>query len=475
MRYSYNPKRLCCIITGFMAICYIIFFSNLAIRNFNNFDPACYQIGFVSYSAWNFFTHGSFRVYAAMLPMLPILCLFLPIISLGFFMPPRPEILLILQNTLIILTIIPLYRLANHVLKSHLMALVFSLTFFLHPIVHFTSISGFTPEIIGLPSLMFAFYYFEKGNLNKSLIFVLLSSACRISILIMNLLWGLYIFFSGKNKKFGKTVFLITAAWLLLSLTVLFFLGQSQSLRDLLHLEQYGNSFQGAIQKLSNTPSILLQNALKKENLNILLNIFGPFVFTPLLKPILLLPLTFSLIYIFFLHNNTAELCFILPFVYLSAIYGAKKVIAWSRYKQKFKHILAVSLIVFSLISHYYLHLPWHSPIPLSKNANLGYYKLTKHNELGHKFLKLIPQKASVIAQYPLDQHLTYRTKLDILNQETVKNEWEFIFLDISAPPNFLTPPDYKSIVEHLLRNNLYQTVAQQEGWLLLKRVHPDQ
>lgn|GEM_PF-4380780 len=475
MRCSYNPEQFHYIITGFISISYIIYFSTLALCKFNNFDPSCYQIGWISYSAWNFFTHGSFQFYTALLPKLPMLSFFMPINFLCFFLPPSPEILLILQNILIILTVIPLYMLVNHILKSRSMALVFSLTFFLHPIVHLASVSGFTPEIIALPLLMFAFYYFEKGNLNKSLIFALLSSICRISILIMVLVWGLYIFFSGKNKKFGKTVFFITFTWLFSSLTLFFFLGQHQSLGDLLHLEQYGNSLQDAIQKLSNTPSILFQNALRKENLNILLDVFLPFVFTPLLQPILLVPLTFSFTYIFFLHNNTAELCFILPFVYLSAIYGTKKVMAWSQHKQKLKYTLAVSLIIFSLISFYYLHLPWHDSIPLSKNTNWAYYKLTRHNELGHKFLKLIPQKASVIAQYPFDQHLTYRAKLDILNRETVKNDWEFIFLDISAPPNFLTPPDYRSIVERLLRNNLYQTVAQQEGWLLLKRVHPGQ
>lgn len=475
MRCPYNPKQFYYIITGFASISYIIYFSTLAICKFNNFDPSCYQIGWISYSAWNFFTHGSFQFYTMILPKLPMLSFFMPIFFLCFFLPPSPEILMILQNTIIIFTVIPLYLLVNHLLKSRSMALVFSLTFFLHPIVHLASVSGFTPEIIALPLLMFAFYYFEKGNLNKSLIFILLSSTCRISILIMSLLWGLYLFFSGKNKKFGKIVFFITLAWLLSSLTLLFFLGHRQSLGDLLHLEQYGNNLQNSIQKLSNTPSILLQNALSKKNLDILLNVLLPFAFTPLLQPILLVPLTFSFAYIFFLHNNTAELCFILPFIYLSAIYGVKKILNWTQHKQKLKYTLAVFLIIFSLISFYYLRLPWHGSIPLSKNTSWDYYKITKHNKLGHEFLKLIPQKASVIAQYPFDQHLTFRTKLDIFNKETVKNNWEFILLDISAPSNFLTPPDYKSIVEHLLKNNSYQTVAQREGWLLLKRVNLDQ
>lgn len=60
----------------------------------------------------------------------------------------------------------------------------------------------------------------------------------------------------------------------------------------------------------------------------------------------------------------------------------------------------------------------------------------------------------------PLFDTSLVRPGLDILNQETVKNYLEFIFLDIPAPPNLLTPLNHKSMVEHLLRNNSYQTVA---------------
>ena len=475
LKYSTLLSYFSRILIFSLSLFYIILFSILQICKFNNFEPSCYLVGWISYSAWNLFAHGSFQILPAILPKLSIFFLFMPLNLFCFFLPPAPEILLILQNIIIMLTVIPLYLLANYLLKSRALAFALSLTFLLNPIIHFASISGFTLEIVALPSLMFAFYYLEKGNLNKAFVFVILASMCRISVLIMNLLWGLCIFFTGKNRKFGKDVFLVNFIWLLSSLIIFFFLKQHPILRELFHLEQYGDNLQGVIQKLLNSPSILLDHALNRENLYILLNISLPLAFTPLLRPIILLPLVFSFTYILFLHNNTPELCFILPFIYLSAIYGAKKIIAWKPNKQKLKYTLTVSLIVLSLISHYYLHLPWHSPIPFSKDANWGYYRLTKHNEVGHKFLKLIPQEASVLAQHPLEQYLYRRTKLDMLTRGSTEKDWEYIFLDTSAPPNYLTPPDYKSIVRRLLENNLFQVLARRDGWLLLKRTQSEQ
>lgn len=473
-RHSKNSDYFLKIFLFLFSLIYIIIFSILQISKFNNFDPSCYQIGWISYSAWNFFNHGTFQLQYNVIKKLPDFIFFMPVNFFIFFMPPYTEILLILQNIIIILTIIPIYLLANHILKNAYMVLALTLSFLLHPIIHFASISGFSPEIIALPALMFAFYYFEKGNFTKSLIFIILSNICRISVLFMILLWSLCLFFSKKNKKYAKTVFLTNFIWLSSFLIFLFLLKYQENLQGLLHLELYGKNLQETTHKLLNTPFIFFHNLVDNKNLYILLNILIPLVFLPLLSPFSLVPLFFSLIYIFLIHNNTAELCFIIPFIYLSAIYGAKKFITWAQYKQKFIIAFFACMTISSFISHYYLHLPWHTPIPFSKNADWGSYRLTKHNEIGHKLLKLIPQKASVLAQYPLDQHLTYRTKLDRLNQETVKNDWDFVFLDTSSPSNFLTPPDYNFMVEHFLANNSYRIVFNHDGWLLLKKEYPD-
>jgi uncharacterized membrane protein len=459
------PVFLCIV-----AVLCIVYFSILKIHKFNNFDPTCYHIGWISHSSWKLFTEGLFEFPRILLSKTPVIFL-APIILFAFFLPPYPELLLILQAILMTFAVFPLFLLANQILKSRLLALAFSISYLLHPFTHFGIMSGFCPDIILLPAIFFAIYFLEKGTFGKSLLFIVLANISRISMVAINMLWGLCLIFSKKNKRYGKIIFLFNLAWIAFITVCVFFLKTSTHLISLFHLEQYGNSFSGAIQTIFRIP-ILVQNLLKKENLIILSNVYIPFSFMPLFQPLFLLPLIFSFGYIFFVHNDTSELCFILPFIYLSAIYGSEKFINLLKYKNM-KYILSGLILILSVISHHYLHLPWQDtrgPIFLSMGSDHNYYKITEHSKIGHKFLKMIPKTASVIAQYPLNQHLARRSRLDLFSRKFEDENWEYIFLDVSAPPNFMSPPNYRQKVSSLLTGDIYGVMAYEDGWLLLKR-----
>ncbi len=461
----------------FISVFFIIVFSILQIYKFNNFEPTCYHVGWISHLSWKFFTERSFEFNQMFFSVAPApVFLLVPSLFLCFFLPPFPEILLVLHTVLIIFSVLPLYLLAKRQLKSNILALAFSLSYLFHPFLHFGLMSGFTPEMIILSSLFFCFYYFEKGIFKKALFFLLIANLGRITIVIMNMLWGLCLMVLKKNKKYGRMIFLINIIWLIVVIIWLFSINKVGLFLRAVHLEAYGDTLSIVIQAVFKNHFIFIENLFKRGNLIIFLNLFIPLAFLPLFSPLFLLPVIVSLGRIFFIHNDTAELCFILPYIYLSAIYGLEKFLILTKYKNRLKFIFAGSIIILSGFSYYYLHLPWQAtqgPIPLAKGFNFNYYKINRHNKKGHEFLKLIPKESSVLAQYPLIQYLSLRKQLGILKPEFINNDWEYIFLDISVPQNLYPMPNYKQSIENILQGNSYGVFEYDDGWLLLKKGYP--
>ncbi len=461
----------------FISTLFIIGFSILKICKFNNFEHTCYQVDWISHVSWKFFTEGHLEINQIFFSIVSAhIFLLMPVFLLSFFLPPFPQILLVLHTVLMISSVLPLYLLTKQQLKSNILALAFSVSYLFHPFLHFGLMSGFTPEMIILPSLFFSFYYFEKGILKKSLMFLIISNLGRISIVIMNMLWGLCLMILKKNRKYGRIIFLINLIWLSLVIIYLFFTNKVDWFLTVLRFEAYGDNLNTVIQTILKNNFILIQKLFKRENLIIFLNLFIPLAFLPLFRPLLLLSVIVSLGRIFFLNNDTADVCFILPYIYLSAIYGLEKLINLTKYNNRLKFIFAGLIIILSGFSSYYLHLPSQAtqgPIPLSKGFNLNYYKINRHNKKGRDFLKLIPKDASVLAQHPFIQHITRRKRLGSLNQGFNNKDWEYIVFDIAVPQKLFPPPNYKKNIENILRGNIYGVFEYDDGWLLLKKGYP--
>ncbi len=480
MQNPVQPRRLNNFVKKllfFISVFFIIVFSILQICKYNNFEHTCYQVDWISHVSWKFFTEGHLEINQLFFSIVPAhIFLLMPVFFLSFFLPPFPEILLVLHTVLMISSVLPLYLLTKQQLKSDILALAFSVSYLFHPFLHFGLMSGFTPEMIIFPCLFFSFYYFERGVPKKSLIFLIISNLGRISIVIMNMLWGLCLIVLKKNRKYGRVIFLTNLIWISLVIICLFFTHKVNWFLTVLRFEAYGDNLNTVIQTIFRNHFILIQKLLRRENLTIFLNLFIPLAFLPLFRPLFLLPVIVSLGRIFFLNNDTADVCFILPYIYLSAIYGLEKFISLTKYNNRLKFFFAGLIIILSGLSCYYLHLPLQAtcgPIPLTKGFNSTYYKISGHSKKGHEFLKLIPKDASILAQHPFIQHITRRKRLGTLNQGFNNKDWEYIILDISVPQKLFPPPNYKQNIENILQGNSYGVFEYDDGWLLLKKEYP--
>ena len=112
------------------------------------------------WKAWSHFgTHNS-----------PILFLLLPIYALF----PSPYTLVLLQDLVVPLSVLTLFKFSKYVLKDEKKAVIISVAFLLNPITHGIVRYEFRPEVIAVP-LMFLFaYYIAKNETKKSLLVAIL-------------------------------------------------------------------------------------------------------------------------------------------------------------------------------------------------------------------------------------------------------------------------------------------------------------
>lgn len=111
--------------------------------------------------------------------------------------------------------------------------------------------------------------------------------------------------------------------------------------------------------------------------------------------------------------------------------------------------------------------------MPFTRDFNFKFYRPTEHTNIGHKFLKMIPDEASCITSPSLAIHLGRCKFLSLFAREvlSIRYDWDYIFLDLSNTELYhIEKNEFLSQLNKFLADNMYGTVAFEDGWLLLKK-----
>jgi hypothetical protein len=215
-----------------------------------------------------------------------------------------------------------------------------------------------------------------------------------------------------------------------------------------------------------------------------LLLLFLPLGFTPLLYPIFLVPILPALGFVILHSVKSGIIIPILAPVYLAGIYGIARFADTTKAKLagptnkiaknlagNIESVIAVLLLSAGFLSSYYLSDYLLSdarlgPLPFSKNFNIEYYRIKPRSLTGHKVYKLIPPESSCLTLPTLFNYLSNQKRLgkfpDLLN---ASNAWEYIFLDILQMDR-----DLLKRLKDILEKGDYGVLAYRQDWLLLKR-----
>ncbi len=405
----------------------------------------------------------------------------------------KPQALLWFQSSFMSIGAVFVYLLSRGIVKSRILSFALSVAYLLHPVVTTGSLLGYMPLAIGLLFLLGMFLSLEKGSIFWFSIFLVLSNAAKIDVVVINLLFSLVLYFLRGQKKFARVAFFICASWLII-IAVLVLLYLSIAKKDfpfgLLHLGQYNDNF------------LLVLNSIKADPLAVLRNIFNPFNMLPsvffgfpfifaFLSPLRLIPLIPETLFLLLRNHHSTGHFMLLAFTIYAGLFGIKKfldfltgiiprrnaVTAEVRYAL-LANLFAVIVLVKVCFLHY-LCLPKSTfaggdlEIPFNRDFSLGSLVETQHVSIGKEMLKKIPPGAACLTMQSLAPHLSQCGSLGDLSNWLIKDDvsWEYIFLDLSRDDFYpVSRAEFIPRLKGLMNNSGYTTLDFKDSWIILQK-----
>lgn len=366
----------------FSVFIYIFYFSYLTILRYSTLYSSYYDLGIMNQATYNSYlaiknndlsrflemtdTEGDFQIKRMAIHN----DVFLGLISPLYFLFPGPPTLLVLQTVVLGLGALAVFGIAKIVFdkKSYSSALgyVFSLSYLLYTPMQRANIFDFHSVTLTTSFLIFMFYFWLKKNRFLATIFFLLCLTTKEQVGLTTFLFGLYMVIDLIRKRgyvkitkefrqylWSIVISLISIIWVVLSIFVIipYFRGKHH-----FALEYYYN---WDIIKVILNPEIHFYVFM----------LLGPLAFLSIFSPLLLLiSLPDFVINTFSSNGNMHNVIYhytsvIQPFIFISAIYGAKKLI--DKKIIDYKRISVVLLTCAILFSYF------KGPLPLSREQEV--------------------------------------------------------------------------------------------------------
>ncbi|MDP8255070.1 MAG: DUF2079 domain-containing protein [Candidatus Alcyoniella australis] len=324
----------------------------------------------------------------------------------------------ILVNVLFLAAAMPIfYLLCRQVLEGYLWPWLLTVSFAAHPLTGYLALSGYhyAPQLIFFLLLEILFLQHRKRRLFSAAL--VLGCTSRVNGPLINLLLGIALWISG-DRTYGRRAILISLAWIAILLPIVLLLDRhlgNELDSELLHLNAYGGTVGQALVNILTKPQLLYDNLFIRENALHLLE-FLPVLFLPFLAPLYLFPAAVEAAYIMFSMSSNLQvqwydnyravigerfhfhndMTVVLPLIYISALFGLRKLRDRLNNKAALLWVLVVVFVVVNAANHY-----WHStllsgPAPLSREFNLNYYTKTDHGRIIDRAWEMIPQGSRV-------------------------------------------------------------------------------
>ena len=387
-----------------MILCYTVIMSIITVLRHYFLLSGAWDLGIFNQAFWSTL-NGRFFYYSVepwfgqsffSVHFSPILIFLVPFYAVF----PHPGTLLVLQCFIIALGVVPLYFLAKDELNERL-ALLLSLLYLTHPLLLGANLFDFHFEAFMPVTLLSTVYFLKKRNMRFYILSLFLSLMSHEYVAFLAILIALYelatnIKAKDEWRKIAPYVILtifLSVIWIFLASAVHSYLRppETQSMNVLAPLL---NEIGRPLQLLS-----YLGNDLHTK-FSYLTLLLAPLLFTPFFSSYLLLTVpwllfAFTLNYPPYYHFGYQYSLVIIPFVYLSSIYGTKRLFRSNSFTQQTFHKLLFFSALFFLFSTATLILP--------RGIE------TKRIETTHSIISLIPENVSVLTINNLFPHVSNR------------------------------------------------------------------
>lgn len=494
-------------------VTYASVFSVLSILKHNTFQTSAWDLGIYEQVLWSTLNGGGVFWYSVELPInptgsflgihfSPILIFLLPI----YWVFQATETLLILQSVFIALGALPLYLIAKEETNENA-ALVFAGAYFLYPPLHGMNLFDFHVQAF-LPFLFLsALYFFRHQKWVLYFVFVILALMTIEFVPFIVIFLGMYGLWTCRrdlvrirrdsiaktllNRRFIASMLtvVVATAWFAMAISVLFHFNPSP--RPHPNWEALGDplyDLPGLLGAIVINPIRTIQIMFEPlgAKLYYLVGLFAPLGFISFLSPPSLLigtPWFFaSLLSSYPNYYNPIGyqwVGFLIPFVFMSALYGSKRLMKVAYSLRRKKSNLNSSRIFPTLTtSRLFLGMILFSSIFLAFLTNsLTLPQITNHDRVLMNLTLLIPSNASVLTQNDIFPHLSRRlhgyvgsNPVGIYSQ----TGFDYVLVDTSSKwyvggTDFSQLPLY-TFVPQALKSGEYGLLTAVDGVWLLKR-----
>ncbi len=387
---------------------YIIYFSYFSILRYKTLYSSYYDLGIMNQTVYNTYRAIIERNPSKILELTDPTTgnqikrmaihndLLLAPLAIFYFIYAGPETLLILQAIILALGALAVFGISKHILKqlsiihhpSSLIPLVLALSYLLYPAMQRSNIFDFHAVVLTTSFLLWMVYFWMKRKYVASFLFLILSLISKEQVGLTTFLFGLYALLNSKDKK--SSIYSIWAMTLSIIWVAASFLLIIPYFRGAEHfaVSRYGDFGDSPIRILIGiikNPYSIQKYIFQIDTLRYFLFLLGPLGFLSLLSPlqlfialpefaINLLSNSWGMKTIIFHYTSVIQ-----PFVFLSAMYGAKKL----------NLIKPISIIVLisSLLFAYFK-----GPLPFTREQEIHPFKYpqaaTKEITLWAKTLK---------------------------------------------------------------------------------------
>jgi uncharacterized membrane protein len=396
----------------------------------------------------------------------PILILFAPL----WWAWPSPHLLLVVQACAVALGAIPVFLLARKHLASSRAALGFGLAYLLYPATGWLTLNEFHPVALATPLLLFAFWYLDEDRLLAFALFAIAAASCKEEIALVVAGFGIWYALARRRWAAGTAIAFVGAAWAAVAIAIVIPHYNAGAESDFYgRYTEVGGSAGGILRTAITHPLRIAEAALSGRDLHYLLQLVTPLAALCLLAPLVLVAALPELA-INLLSSTTTQTSIhfhytagLIPPLVIAAIFGAKRLSRWTL-------PVAFVLVVAALVGNYRLGpIPGWRHLPGGQTFQATAARVTVHDRVADRALRLIPGDAVVSATNTLGGHLSARGR--VLSFPFIEDS-QWIAADETQPgyADRYAPTPTATQLAALRRNPEWRLVFEEDGILVFRR-----
>jgi uncharacterized membrane protein len=396
----------------------------------------------------------------------PILVLFAPI----WWLWPSPHLLLVVQACVVALGAVPVFLLARKHLRSSRAALGFGLAYLLYPATGWLTLNEFHPVALATPLLLFGFWYLDEDRLLPFALFAIAAAASKEEIALVVAGFGIWYALAHRRWLAGTAIAFAGGAWAGIAIAAViphFNAGAESDFYG--RYSEVGGSAGGILKTALTHPLRIAEAAFSARDLHYLLELVAPLAALCLLAPLVLVAALPELA-INLLSSTTTQTSIhfhytagLIPPLVIAAIFGAKRLSRWA-------FPVAAAIVVAAIVGNYRLGpIPGWRHLPGGQTFQATAARVTVHDHIADRALRLIPGNAVVSATNTLGAHLSARAR--VLSFPFIQDS-KWIAADETQPgyADRYAPIPTATQLAALRRNPEWQLVFEEDGILVFRR-----